>query len=88
MNKFIYITIGLFMLCTKTFATVNKPYLEVPTPTSIYIDWKSDSEKDFILYYGTDPNNMIQSLSASSQIWSDTGYNNNYIYNPFVALIH
>ncbi len=81
MNKFIYITIGLFMLCTKTFATVNKPYLEVPTPTSIYIDWKSDSEKDFILYYGTDPNNMIQSLSATSQTWSDTGYDNNYIYN-------
>lgn len=81
MKKLIYTSICLLIACISAYATVNKPYLEVPTPSSIWINWKSDSETNFTLRYGTAPNNLSQSQSVSSQTLSDTGYDNNFIYS-------
>ncbi|MDR3704606.1 MAG: fibronectin type III domain-containing protein [Paludibacteraceae bacterium] len=81
MKKIFYVTTWLLFLFSSIFATVKKPYLEVPTPNGIYINWKSDSEKNFTIYYGTDSNNLNFSKTVVSQIWSDTGYDNNYIYS-------
>lgn len=80
MKRFFYLTACFLFLVSNVFATVKKPYLEVPAPDGIYINWKSDVEKDFTIHYGTTPNDLSQSKKAVSQIWSDNGYDNNYIY--------
>ena len=74
----------LYCLATLVFstrATVNEPYLEVPTPTSVWINWKSDIEKDFTIQYGTSPSALNLSKSIITQTWSDNGYDNNYLYS-------
>ena len=62
-------------------ATVREPYLEVPTSTSVWINWKSDIEKNFTIRYGTSPSSMDQVKSIITQTWTDNGYDNNYLYS-------
>lgn len=71
----------LISMFTHAWATVNKPYLEVPAPDGIFINWKSDIEKDFTIHYGVSSTNLNNQKTAISKVWSDNGYDANYIYN-------
>ncbi|SMC79075.1 fibronectin type III domain-containing protein [Moheibacter sediminis] len=57
------------------------PYLQAPTPTSIYVNWKTESNPETIVEYGSSPSNLNQSINGSNQILSDVGYNANYFYH-------
>lgn len=81
MKKTVLLFLFLGGLLANCFATVLKPYLEVPSPDGICINWKSDSEKDFVIHYGKSLANMNSSQAAESKIWSDNGYDQNYIYS-------
>lgn len=57
------------------------PYLQSPTPTSIYISWKTSSDPQTIVKYGTAPNALNTSLNGVNQLLSDVGYPNNFYYH-------
>jgi hypothetical protein len=43
-KRYTLLTIVLYLsFLSVAFAKVREPYLEVPTPTSIWINWKSDA---------------------------------------------
>ena len=81
MKKIVLLFLFLGSLLPSCFATVLKPYLEIPSPNGIYINWKSDVEKNFTIHYGKNVANMDFSKTADSKIWSDNGYDQNYIYS-------
>lgn len=57
------------------------PYLQSPTPTSIYISWKTDSVVQTLVKYGTTPNDLNTTIKGVNQILSDVGYPNNFYYH-------
>ncbi|MFQ3576807.1 MAG: fibronectin type III domain-containing protein, partial [Cytophagales bacterium] len=75
------ILIILTLLFSLGFTAVREPYLEIPTHHSVWINWKSDAEKDFTIEYGTSSSNLNLSKSVNTETWSDNGYNNNYLYS-------
>lgn len=58
-----------------------KPYLQSPTPNSIWITWKTDSNTQSTVTYGEDSVNLQYSVSGTCLILSDEGYNSNYFYH-------
>ena len=72
----LFLTITLF-----SKAQTITPYLQSPTPTSIYINWKTDSVVQTIVKYGTASNALNTSINGTNQILSDVGYPNNFYYH-------
>jgi hypothetical protein len=73
----------LLLLCCSFFAvgqTLN-PYLQAPTPTSIYVNWKTSSNPESIVEYGSAPDALTNTVTGTNQILSDTGYPANYYYH-------
>ncbi len=57
------------------------PYLQSATSSSIYITWKTSSEMQSLVEYGSNPGALTTIMNGSTQILSDTGFPNNYFYH-------
>lgn len=57
------------------------PYLQNPTPNSMIINWKTASNNETTVIYGNSPTNLNVTVTGTTNIFSDTGYNNNYYYH-------
>lgn len=78
--KKLYLLLLLIPLSVLKAQTLN-PYLQAPTDTSIYVNWKTSSNPESVVEYGSTPEALINSVTGTNQIFSDTGYNNNYYYH-------
>lgn len=57
------------------------PYLQAPTPNSIYVNWKTESNPESIVQFGNTREALTNSVTGTNQIFTDTGYSNNYFYH-------
>ena len=57
------------------------PYLQAPTPNSIYVNWKTESNPETIVEYGNSSSALTNTVTGTNQIFTDTGYNGNYFYH-------
>ncbi|WP_294252127.1 fibronectin type III domain-containing protein [uncultured Chryseobacterium sp.] len=57
------------------------PYLQNPTPNSMIVTWKTASDNETTVMYGTSPSSLNVTVTGTTNIFSDTGYNNNYYYH-------
>ncbi|MGG5210368.1 fibronectin type III domain-containing protein [Chryseobacterium sp. MIQD13] len=57
------------------------PYLQNPTPNSMIVNWKTASNNETTVIYGTSPTSLNVTVTGTTNIFSDTGYNNNYYYH-------
>ncbi|WP_296150129.1 fibronectin type III domain-containing protein [uncultured Flavobacterium sp.] len=57
------------------------PYLQAPTPNSIYVNWKTESNPESIVEFGNTREALTNSVTGTNQIFTDTGYSNNYFYH-------
>jgi acid phosphatase type 7 len=57
------------------------PYLQAPTQTSIYINWKTESNPESIVEYGNSPTALTNTVTGTNNVYSDTGYPANYFYH-------
>jgi phosphodiesterase/alkaline phosphatase D-like protein len=57
------------------------PYLQNPTPNSMIVNWKTASDNETTVIYGDSPTNLNVTVTGTTNIFSDTGYNNNYYYH-------
>jgi hypothetical protein len=59
-----------------------KPYLQAPTPTSLWVTWKlGPSSRESVVKFGTAPTVLDKSFRGNTSVYSDAGYNNNYYYH-------
>lgn len=63
------------------FAQTLKPYLQTPTPTSMWITWKTASDSESTVLWGNAPGMLSQTTSGSVKVMTDNGYSNNYFYH-------
>ncbi|MBT2620177.1 fibronectin type III domain-containing protein [Chryseobacterium sp. ISL-6] len=76
--------ICLFLLCfvvQMAFGQALFPYLQNPTPNSMIVNWKTGSNSETTVLYGTSSTNLNVTVTGTTNIFSDTGYNNNYFYH-------
>lgn len=64
-----------------TFGQALFPYLQNPTPNSMIVNWKTGSNNETTVLYGNSPTNLNVTVTGTTNIFSDTGYNNNYFYH-------
>jgi len=57
------------------------PYLQNATPTSIYVNWKTESNSETIVEYGLDESNLNVTVTGNTNIFTDSGYPGNYYYH-------
>lgn len=57
------------------------PYLQAPTPTSIYVNWKTESNPESIVEYGSSSSDLNSTASGTNKILTDVGYPGNYYYH-------
>lgn len=67
--------------CLFLKAQTLSPYLQAPTPTSIYVNWKTESNTESTVEYGTTPEALTTIVNGTTEIFSDTGYAANYFYH-------
>lgn len=79
MKKFYLLLVVLFGLSVK--AQTLYPYLQAPSQTSIYVNWKTASNPESIVEYGTAADALTNSVTGTNNIYSDTGYPANYFYH-------
>lgn len=58
-----------------------RPYLQTPTDTSVWITWKTDSEKESKVIYGMDSANLSSVVTGDCRVLSDADYDSNYFYH-------
>ncbi|MEW5848073.1 MAG: metallophosphoesterase family protein [Myxococcota bacterium] len=46
---------------------VREPYLQLGTPTSMVVAWRTDTETDGVVHYGTSPDNLDQTAVSSAR---------------------
>ena len=63
------------------FGQALYPYLQNPTPNSMIVSWKTSSNNETTVFYGTTASNLNVTFTGTTNIFSDTGYNNNYYYH-------
>jgi hypothetical protein len=71
----------LFMICKVTPGQVIMPYLQSPSDTSIWISWKTSSNLESKVIYGTDSLALQNEEIGNCQVLSDAGYDKNYFYH-------
>lgn len=71
----------LLLVCGLTHAQELKPYLQMATPYSIYVNWKTNANPETIVEWGTTPESLTETVEGTTQIMSDTGYAANYFYH-------
>ncbi|MCW4468977.1 fibronectin type III domain-containing protein [Flavobacterium sp. MFBS3-15] len=57
------------------------PYLQAPSQTSIYVNWKTSSNPESIVEYGTSADALTNIVNGTNTVMSDTGYPANYFYH-------
>jgi hypothetical protein len=57
------------------------PYLQSPTESSIWITWKTSSETESLVRYGTDPTSLENLVTGGTEILNDPEYSGNYYYH-------
>lgn len=75
------ITLLIALTGYSMLAQTLNPYLQAATPYSIYVNWKTDTNPESIVEYGTSPTDLLNAVSGTNTIFSDTGYPNNYYYH-------
>ncbi|MEE1896782.1 fibronectin type III domain-containing protein [Flavobacterium rakeshii] len=80
MNR-IYLVIFFCALGLGGYAQTLNPYLQAPTTNSIYVNWKTESNPESVVEYGTAENNLANTVNGTNQIFNDTGYQDNYYYH-------
>ena len=78
--KKIYLLL-LLSCCYIGGAQTLYPYLQAPTPNSIYVNWKTNSNPESVVEYGSAPTALTNTVTGTNQIFSDTGYAANYFYH-------
>lgn len=73
--------LALFFAGYVVQAQTLHPYLQAPTPNSIYVNWKTESNPESIVEFGTSIDALTNTVSGTNQIFTDTGYSNNYFYH-------
>lgn len=71
----------LFFVGYMMQAQTLHPYLQAPTPNSIYVNWKTESNPESIVEFGTSSEALTNTVTGTNQIFTDTGYSNNYFYH-------
>jgi hypothetical protein len=73
----------LFLLCYSAFTNAQNlnPYLQSVTPNSIYVSWKTSSNTETIIEYGTEKNNLNTTLTGNTNVFTDSGYSGEYLYH-------
>jgi hypothetical protein len=73
----------ILFLCinVSVYAQTIAPYLQAPTPTSIWICWKTESNTESTVLYGNSPAALTETISGTTKILSDNGYSANYYYH-------
>lgn len=79
MKKF-YLLLLLFTGLVLNAQTLY-PYLQAPTTTSIYVNWKTESNPESVVEYGSTAAALTTTVTGTNQIFTDTGYANNYFYH-------
>ncbi|MEY5047717.1 MAG: hypothetical protein RLZZ175_1076 [Bacteroidota bacterium] len=70
-----------FVVLTSLKAQTTVPYLEVMTPNSVFINWKTSSGTESKVLYGKSSSNLNLTTTGTNNIWTDAGYSNNYYYH-------
>lgn len=79
MKRIFYILI--ILLGWKGFSQTLNPYLQSATSNSIYVNWKTSSNTESIVEFGSSPTELTNTATGATQILSDVGYPNNYYYH-------
>ncbi|WP_306350480.1 fibronectin type III domain-containing protein [Flavobacterium sp. '19STA2R22 D10 B1'] len=82
-----YHLLWLLLLSVMSHAQDLHPYLQTVTPTSIYVNWKTDSNPESIVEYGTSASNLAVTVTGNTNVFTDSGYPGNYFYHS-VKLIN
>ncbi|WP_347374597.1 fibronectin type III domain-containing protein [Aequorivita sp. Q41] len=77
-NYFIYL---LFLVINVATAQDLAPYLQAVTPTSIYVNWKTEGNNESVVEYGTTASNLNVTVTGNTNIFVDSGYPGNYYYH-------
>lgn len=57
------------------------PYLQSATPNSIYITWKTSSDSQSLVEFGTAANALTFSTTGNTQVFTDVGFPGNYFFH-------
>ncbi len=77
---------GVLWLCFCFFPSLLKaqtvePYLQAITPSSIVVNWKTNAAISPVVRYGLTAGSLNTTVTGSSQVMTDVGYNNDYFYH-------
>lgn len=75
------ILIALLSIARVGYGQTLYPYLQTPSPTSMYINWKTDNNMQSTVQYGIDSFNLSTTVNGWTNVYSDVGYPNNYFYH-------
>ena len=78
-KTYFLVLLSLFTLISK--AQNLDPYLQNVTPTSIYVCWKTSSNSESIVEYGTSASNLNVTATGNTNVFTDSGYPGNYFYH-------
>ncbi len=81
MKKILLFLTLLCGLLTEISAQTIIPYLQAPTPSSIWITWKTASGNETSVDFGTSATQLNTNLTGTVKVMNDNGYNNNYYYH-------
>lgn len=70
-----------FFACLHASAQELFPYLQAPEPTSIWITWKTSSNNETVVEFGTSETALSQTTIGTAKTINDNGYNNSYFYH-------
>lgn len=70
-----------FFVVQIVFGQTLFPYLQNPTSNSMIVNWKTSANNETTVIYGNSPANLNVTVTGTTNIFSDTGYNNNYFYH-------
>ncbi len=70
--------LGFFSTC---FGQEIKPYLQTPTPNSVWVNWKTDITGTPEIAYGLEANALDLSTSGTTAEFTDPGYPGKYYYH-------
>lgn len=57
---------GIFTTLSGTLRLTRGPYLQLATPNSVYIRWRTNNPSDTRIRFGTDPSSLFYSVSNST----------------------
>jgi len=81
MNRIRYSLIPFVLLSASLNAQNIKPYLQSPTPSSVWITWKTDSITQSVVSYGPDSISLHYADTGTCQILTGVGYDSSYYYH-------